>query len=170
MAITRREERGLLSSAEFELIGPSHHPQVAALDGEALRALATRLREGHGQARDLLRAGRRARSGKGEARAASSVSHEKLSRKKQVFAAALKRVNARFEELAGERQRREHRAALRAALERRRATRPSHPASGWTAGSGMRAKGSARRDRTINSGRIGSVSQANKAAQARRDA
>lgn len=139
------------------------------MPAEELRGIAARLRDQHGRARDLLRAGRRARSGKGEARAASSASHEKLAQKKQVFAAALKRVNARFAELDAERVRAERRAALRAALARRQALKPTHPSGGFAARSGMRDKPSGKGHAGVHGARIGSVSQQNKRAQAQRD-
>jgi hypothetical protein len=96
MATTQREERALLGEAGFALVVPTHYPALAALPADELRALAGRLRAEHARARDLLREGRRARRGKGDARAASSAEAGKLTRRKQVYAAALKRVNSRF--------------------------------------------------------------------------
>jgi hypothetical protein len=170
MAVTQREERALLGHEGFALVAPSHYLAIETLPAEELRALAARLRAAHAKARDLIREGRRARRGKGEARAAAGKEAEKATRRKQVFAAALKRVNSRFEALTRERRRAEHQAALRAALARRQAMRAQHPAPGVTAHHGMRSTPSGRRRTQVNPGVIGSVSQQNKAAQARRDA
>jgi len=168
MAISLREERALLGDA-FDLVMQSHHPTVATLPRDELRALATRLRDGHARARDPLREGRRARRGKREARAASSAEAGGLARRKQVYAAAPKRVNSRFEALDHERRRAEHRAALKAALERRRAMRATHPVGGFAGNDGMRSKMNRKGARGTHAARIGSVSQQNKRAQARRD-
>lgn len=174
MATTLREERRLLGHDAFALVEPTHYPAIETLGPEELRALATRLRDAHARTRDLIREGRRARRGKGEARAAAGKEAEKATRRKQVYAAALKRVNRRFEAITAE-QRREaeraaHRAALRAALARRQAQRVHHPQPGATARDGMRNAPSGKRRTVVNPGKIGSVSQQNKAAQARRDA
>lgn len=169
MATTRRDERALLGAAAYEVVAPSHYPEIEALAVEELRNLATRLREHHARARDLLREGRRARRGKGEARGAATAEAGKLTRRKQVYAAALKRVNSRFDELTAERRRAEHRAALKAALARKQAARATHPTGGFTAGGGMRGKPNRKGHAGVNPGRIGSVSQANRRAQASRD-
>lgn len=75
--------------------------------------MATRLRAEHGKLRDLIRQGNRAKRGKGDVRAAATAEAGKATRRKQVYAAALKRVNNRFGELTHERRRAEHRAAPR---------------------------------------------------------
>jgi hypothetical protein len=170
MATTQREERALLGEAAFGLVAPTHHPAIATLPVDELRRLATRLRAEHARARDLIREGKRARRGKGDARSASSAEAEKATRRKQVYASALKRVNSRFEALTRESLRAEHRAALKAALARRQAMRATHPSAGLGAGAGMRSKANAKGARGVNPGRIGSVSQANRRAQAQRDA
>jgi len=178
MSVTQREERRLLGHEGAALVEPTHYPAIAALPAEELRALATRLRDAHGKARDLIREGRRARRGKAPARAASGKEAEKATRRKQVYAAALKRVNSRFEALTHDRIKEANRQALKAALARRQAMRPHHPTGGDTAGrgptggaagGGMRSKPSGKRRNGIRPATIGSVSQQNKAAQARRD-
>jgi hypothetical protein len=170
MATSQRAERELLGHDAFSLIAPTHQPAIAALPPDELRAIATRLRAEHARLRDLIREGKRAKRGKGDARAAAHIEAGKASRRKQVYAAALKRVNSRFEELTHERRRAEHRAALKAALARRRAQRAEHPAAGFGNGGGMRSKSNAKTRKHVQGGRIGSVSAQNKRAQARRDA
>lgn len=169
MALTLREERALLGHEGFALVAPSHYPAIESLPPEALRALALRLRAAHARARDLIREGRRARRGKGEARAAAGQEAEKATRRKQAFAAALKRVNARFEALARERRRAARQTALREALARRQAMRPHHPAAGDSAHGGMRNLPDGRRRSRVNPGVIGSVGRQTRNAQARRD-
>lgn len=169
MAATRRDEKRLLPHDEAVFLEATHYPALERLPAEELRAIATRLREQHARARDVMRAGRRARSGKGSAGAASNAEAGRLGERKQLYAAALKRVNARFATVSAERLSAERSARLREALERRRAAPLTRPASGATAGEGMRAKASGRGHRGVNPGRIGSVSQQGKAAQARRD-
>ncbi|MFN8980942.1 MAG: hypothetical protein ACK5X9_00205 [Alphaproteobacteria bacterium] len=169
MATSQREERDLLGHDAFSLIAPTHQPAIATLPPEELRTLATRLRAEHAKLRDLIREGKRAKRGKGDARAAAQAEAGKASRRKQVYASALKRVNSRFEELTHERRRAEHRAALKAALARRQAQRAQHPKAGFGHGEGMQSKGNSKTRQHVQGGRIGSVSAQNKRAQARRD-
>ncbi|MCA3279265.1 MAG: hypothetical protein ING10_08360 [Roseomonas sp.] len=169
MAISQREERELLGHDAFSLIAPTHQPAIAALPPEELRAIATRLRAEHAKLRDLIREGHRAKRGKGDARAAANAEAGKATRRKQVYASALKRVNSRFDELTQERRREEHRAALKAAFARRQALRAQHPAAGFGASAGMPNKGNARGRNHVHGALVGSVSAQNKRAQARRD-
>jgi hypothetical protein len=169
MAISQREERDLLGHDAFSLIAPSHQPAIAALPPEELRTLATRLRAEHAKLRDLIREGKRAKRGKGDARAAAHAEAGKATRRKQVYASALKRVNSRFDELTQERRRAEHRAALKAALARRQALRAQHPSAGFGASAGMQNKANAKGRNHVHGARVGSVSAQNKRAQARRD-
>ncbi|WP_439594560.1 hypothetical protein [Falsiroseomonas sp.] len=181
MAITRKEEQRLLSHEEAQLLAPSHHPELAALSAEELRALAERLRAAHRRARDLVREAQRSRRGKGvpvrgEAVAtprAATAAAEKLSQKKQVFAAGLRRVNAQFARKAEARQQGRAQArnaqALREALARRRAARPHHPQPGRTAGRGMRDTSPVDVHLGPDPRAIGSISQATRNNQARRD-
>lgn len=169
MATTQRQERVLLGHDGFALVEPSHYPAIAKLPPEELRALAGRLRAAHDKLRDLIREGRRARRGKGSARAAAGKEAEKATQRKQVFAAALKRVNRRFEALTHDRVKEANRQALKEALARRQAMRPHHPQPGMTASKGMRDKSNGKRRTTVRPATIGSVSQQNKNNQARRD-
>jgi hypothetical protein len=167
MATSIAAERRLLGD-DFSLVANSHHPALAALDAEAALALARTLREHRDRLRGMVHANRRARRGKGEPRAQSG--HDPaLLRRKQVFAAALKRVNARIEALHGEARRAYHAAALKEALARKQAARRHHPGGGDSAGAGMRAKASGRRRTRMDPRAIGSISQAGRDAQARRD-
>jgi len=98
MAQTIASERRLLSEAEFALVTPSHHPDVGRLDREALLDLARRLREARDKHRDNLAVMRRAKRGKGDPR--GGLNDTGVAAKKQVFAAALRRVNKRLDSTA----------------------------------------------------------------------
>jgi hypothetical protein len=169
MATSQREERELLGHDAFSLIAPTHQPAIATLPAEELRAIATRLRAEHAKLRDLIREGHRAKRGKGDARAAANAEAGKATRRKQVYAAALKRVNSRFDELTHERRREEHRAALKEALARRQAQRAQHPGAGFGSSAGMQSKANAKGRNHVHGARVGSVSAQGKRAQARRD-
>lgn len=167
MASSITAERRLLG-ADFSVVEASHYPALAALTAEEALALARTLREQRDRLRGMVHANRRARRGKGDARA-NAGDDAALARRKQVFAAALKRVNHRLDILHGEARRAWHAAALRDALARRQAARARHPSAGETAGQGMHAKPSAKRKVRTDPREIGRVSQFVMAAQARRD-
>lgn len=167
MATTIAAERNLLGD-DFGLVEPSHYPALGTLPVEEVRALAHRLREHRNRLKGLLHANRRARRGKGEPRA--SAGHDPaITRRKQVFAAALKRVNARLDAFRSEARRIRHAAALKDALARKRSAKRHHPGAGQGSGDGMRAKASRKRTVRTDPREIGRVSQFVKDAQARRD-
>jgi hypothetical protein len=91
--------------------------------------------------------------------------------RKQVFAAALKRVSKEIGRMQKLDARTEHIAAARRALAMRRAASfPLRLPTGDTGGEGMRPSPNARRRTRVPPARIGRVSQATKNAQAVRDA
>ncbi len=159
-------ERRLLGN-DFDIVAPSHYPALGELPADEVLALARRLREHRKQARDQVNASRRARRGKADPR--GGALDEAVLKRKQVFASALKRVNARLETLHGEVRRAYHAAALRDVLARKREARAHHPGSDPSAAQGMRAKVSRKRTVRMDPREIGRVSQAVKTAQARRD-
>lgn len=147
---------------------PSLCPALGALPVEQVRAPARRPREHRDRLRGLLHANRRARRGTGEPRAAAG--HDAaITRREQVFAAALKRVNARRGALRGKARRARHAAALQDARARKRAARRHHPGAGRSAGGGMRAKESALPTARTDPREIGRVCRFVRDAQARRD-
>ena len=139
---------------------------------DLLRALRQRLREMRGKERTLAHANRRAVRGKGAQRGASFPgTAEHPLRRKQVFAAALKRVSKEIGRMHKLEARTAHTEAARRALAMRRAAQfPPRPAAGDTPREGMRPLPSQRRRTRVPPSRIGSVSQATKNAQAARDA
>lgn len=165
-------ELGLLAEDEREPILRSHYPVLATLDLEATKELARWLRARRARARDIIHDRTRARRGKGALRGAPSepAAAHNLADKKQVYARALKRVNARLDLLAGEVRRARNAVRLKAALARRQAAAAPHPDAGATPAAGMAVKGARRRPGIVQGGRIGSVSQATKNRQAARDA
>lgn len=164
-------ERRLLAEDEIGQVIRSHYPELEGLDREELAGLARWLRAQHGRLRDMLRERRRIHRGKSEPRgsATASAGERSMAEKKQVFARGLKRVNARLGQLRAAEGRARASAALREALARRGQAAVHHPDSGATAHGGMRALPSARRRGIVSGGRIGSVSQAGRDAQAVRD-
>ena len=170
MSIPCKLERSILSYDEHEIILRSHHPEIydAALDD--LKALRQRLREMRNKERTLAREKRRAVRGKGAQRGASFPgTAEHPSRRKQVFAAALKRVRDRSHAQARVANR-----AYRSGPPRSRhapcGSVSYRPPTGDTSSEGMRALPNRRRRTRVPPARIGSVSQATKNAQAARDA
>ena len=172
MSIPCKFERSILGYDEHEMILRSHHPEIydAALDD--LKALRQRLRQMRNKERTLARENRRAVRGKGAQRGASfpGTAEQPLQRK-QVFAAALKRVNREIDRMQKLEVRTAHiEAARRALVMRRAAPFPPRPPAGDSASEGMRALPSRRRRTRVPPARVGSVSQATKTAQAVRDA
>jgi hypothetical protein len=91
--------------------------------------------------------------------------------RKQVFAAALKRVNREIDRMEKLEARAAHIESARRALAMRRATQfPPRPPAGDTPSDGMHPLRSRRRRTLVPPARIGSVSQATRNAQAARDA
>src|SRR5262249_40770046 len=130
MSIPCKFERSILSFDEHEIIVRSHHPDIYDASLDDLRALRQRLREMRGKERTLAHANRRAVRGKGAQRGASfpgTTDHP--LRRKQVFAAALKRVSKEIGRMHKLEARTAHTEAARRALAMRRAAQfPPRPA------------------------------------------
>jgi hypothetical protein len=172
MSIPTATEKRLLTADEFETVARSHHPAVEALEKPELIALIRRLREFRDRSTDIARQQRREMRGKADPRGARpAADNTGTTRKKQVFAQALKRANrelARREDAEkrptmGEIGRR----AL--ALKRANARAPHHP-GGRSAGQGMRATPSRRRTVTMDPREVGRVTAQTARHQAKRDA
>jgi hypothetical protein len=125
MSTSVADERRLLAAEEYEPIARSHYPALASLQREELLELVRWLREQRGKFRRHVERHRRAERGKAEPRAATARGAAtpagergpvaKGAAKKQVFARALKRVNARLDGLLGA----EKRSAMRAGAVRK---------------------------------------------------
>ena len=136
------------------------------------RHLRQRLRDMRDKESTLASAKRREARGKGPPRGQSlpGTAEHPLQRK-QVFAAALKRVNREIHRIEKLEARTVHIEAARRVLAMRRAAQfPPRPQAGDTPSEGMHPMPSQRRRTRVPPARIGSVSQATKNAQAARDA
>jgi hypothetical protein len=172
MSVSCKFERSLLSHEEHEVVRLTHHPAIYEHDAEGLKAVRVRLRELRSKERTLTRQKQREHRGKAERRGGSFPGTvEQPLHRKQVFAAALKRVNkelGRIQKLAA---RTAHVEAARRALALHRAAQfATFPPAGETAHEGMRPLPSRRRRTSVARAEIGRVSQATKIAQAVRDA
>jgi len=172
MSVSCKFERSLLSHEEHEVVRLTHHPAIYDHDLDGLKALRVRLRELRSKERTLTRQKQRERRGKAEPRGGSFPGTvEKPLHRKQVFAAALKRVTKELSRMAKLAARTAHVEAARRALALRRAAQfAPHPPAGETAHEGMRPLPSRRRRTSVARAKIGEVSQATKVAQAARDA
>ena len=171
MSVSCKLERSLLSHEEHEIVGVTHHPAIYDHDMDALKALQVRLRALRDKERTLARQKQREGRGKAEPRGGSfPATVDQPLQRKQVFAAALKRVNkelGRIQKLAA---RTAHVEAARRALALHRAAQfAPYPPAGDTAHEGMRPLPSRRRRTSVARADIGRASQATKIAQAVRD-
>ncbi len=165
-------ERSLLSHEEYETIRLTHHPVIYDVEVAELETMRPRLRKMRDKERTLGRQRRREARGKSEARGASFPgTAEHASERKQVFAAALKRLNNELRRLHNLAARTANVEAARKALALHRAAKfMAYPPAGSTASEGMMPKASTRRRKIVSGAKIGRVSQATKNAQAVRDA
>ena len=172
MSIPCKSERSLLNHEEHALVASTHHPVIYDAGPDDLKSLLKRLRDLRDKERTLSRGKRREARGKGAPRGATFPGTAKRPyERKQVFVSALKRVGkevSRRDKLAA---RAAHVEFAHHALALRRAAQfPARPAAGYTAEEGMRSLPSQRRRTKVPPAKIGSVSQATRNAQARRDA
>ena len=172
MSLNGKFERSLLDYDEFETMRTTHHPAIYELSDEELRDTQARLREMRAKERTLARQKRREVRGKADPRGGSFPgTAEKPQLRKQVFSAALKRVNKELKRQKVLEARSANVEAARRALALRRAANfVHHPAGGETSDEGLRVITNRRQKLTIPAARIGSITKATKAAQAARDA
>lgn len=172
MSIPCKSERSLLSHEELETIRATHHPAIYDLADKDLQALKVRLREQRSKARTLARQKRREVRGKADARGKSFPgTAEHPLKRKQIFAAAIKRVNKELDRQRKLSARATHVEAARRALALHRSAKfAHHPVADGTASEGMHPRPSTRRRTRVPGDKIGSISQATRIAQAIRDA
>jgi hypothetical protein len=170
MSVPCKFERSLLNHDEYETIGLTHHPAIYDVEPAELEAIRSRLRKMRAKEQTLSRQKRREARGKRGARGASFPgTAERPSQRKQVFAAALRRINKELERLYNLAARTAHVEAARQALALRRANFIPYPSAGAAASEGMAPHPSRRRKTIIEGAKIGRISQATKIAQAVRD-
>ena len=122
MSVPCKLERSFLSHDEYETIRLTHHPAIYDVEPAELEAIRSRLRKMRAKEQTLSRQKRREARGKRAARGASFPgTAERPSQRKQVFAAALKRINKELERHHNLAARTAHVEAARQAL----ALRPS---------------------------------------------
>jgi hypothetical protein len=171
MAVPAKAERALLAHDESEIVRRTHYPDLMDLDDRALPELRQRIRDLRAKEGTLVRELRRGIRGKGKVRGANFPGNvEKPSRRKQIFASALKRLNS---ELA---RRRAIRASAELIVSARRAWMmktqagvPERPKPDRTIRSGMTPIPSTRVRTRVDRARIGRAIHATKAVQAARD-
>jgi hypothetical protein len=171
MSISCKFERSILSHDEHEVILRSHHPEIYDAGVDDLKALRKRLRDMRDKESTLAHAKRREMRGKGPPRGESfpRLAEHPLKRR-QVFAAAVKRVNREIDRMQKLEALTAQMEAARRALAMRRAVQfPPRPPAGDTSSEGMRALPSQRRQTRVSPAKIGRVSQSTKNAQAARD-
>lgn len=171
MSHPRKDEARALDAGELALVEKTHHPAVQDLSDAELSDLLGLVRERRDRAQATANRQRREMRGKSDARGARNSADDTGTRiKAAVLATAVRRLNS-------ERDRRGRIAAkadlvenARNALALRRAGNDGAAAPATSnAGEGMRANENSRARRTLPPAKVGSVSQQNKRAQARRD-
>lgn len=171
MAVSRANERRVLSDDQFDLVNRTHHPAIYDADAKALRELQRKIRDQRRKLTTQVRQRQREARGKADPRGSSfPAATEQPLKRKQALSAALKRVNRELQRLRVLEARTAHVEAARRALALHRSANfdTAAPPS-RTAGEGMQPIPGARRRRIIPGSQIGSVSQATKVAQAIKD-
>lgn len=171
MSTSIADERRLLAADEYQPVARSHYPALAGLARDELLELVRWLRAQRGKFRRGVEQHRRAQRGKAEPRGgeAAPAGERGMRAKKQVFARALKRANARLDSLLAIEKRAAMRAGHAAALERRRRQPRHHPSGGRHARPAPASIENPKAPEIIQGSTIGSISQAGREAQARRD-
>jgi hypothetical protein len=172
MSMSAKLEYALLKPDEIALLRSTHHPEIYDLDRKEIVSLRARLRDLRGKAQTLARQKQRETRGKSEPRGKSFPGGaEQPKKRKQLFAAALKRINNEMKRLTKMEAKAQHVEAAHRALAQLRASNfvPVVPPS-RTAGEGMEPVENRRRRRILPRGKVGSVLKQNKVAQAVRDA
>lgn len=172
MAHSRKDEARALDAAELELVEKSHHPAIQDLSDAELSDLTKHLRERRDKAQSTANRQRREMRRKTEAKGVRASADDSGTRRKtEVLAMAVRRLN-------GERDRRNRMAARAELVEnaqnalsmRQAAEGGKERRTTRSAGKGMRASESTRARKVTAPKKVGSVSQQNKRAQAKRDA
>ncbi len=171
MSESYKFEQSMLGYNEFEKVRVTHHPAIYDLTNTDLRDIQIKLREMRDKERTLARQKRREVRGKADPRGGSFPgTAEKPQQRKQIFSAALKRVNKELKRQRILEARTANVEAARRALALRRAENfVHHPTADDTSRDGMQPLPSRRRRSKVPPAKIGSISQATKVAQAVRD-
>lgn len=172
MSAACRFERSVLSHDEWTIVATTHHPAILGQDRAALLDTLARLRDMRDKERTFAFHRRRESRGKAGPRGdAFPGTAARPSERKQVFAAAVKRLNreiARIDAVAARDSL--TRAAHRALALRRAALRDRVRPLDATASDGMAVRQNSKARSKVQGARVGRASAATKRSQASRDA
>ena len=174
MSAKAESEARLLSAAELEIVNATREPEIGQLSLEQLKSLGRRLRQAHDRAKDIGARQQREMRGKADPHGAKPVQDNTGTMAKvQVLFEAIQRLDAELSRREQVDTAKPSQAALsRHALELKLGSQTDqHPEPGQSASKGLKTK-ERRTPRKIGTTKkeIGRVSQANKVAQARKDA
>lgn len=171
MTLSIKTENSLLRQDEIAFVAGTHYPAIVDADDKALAEMRKRIRDLQEKERTFVRQMRRSIRGKADARGASFPGEvERPSRRKQVWAQAAKRLNRETARRRAIAAHEEMKDAARRALALKAGSKTKGRPADQTAGDGMIAIESRKRRFSVNRAKVGSVSQAGKRTQARRDA
>lgn len=122
MPLTEKDEKRVLSKAEYDFVQQTRAPAVDDLKVRELRDLVTQIRRYRDKAKDVSHGQRREMRGKkGPRGTAAATSNDAQTYKKQIFNNALKRVNRRLDAMESDKKRNHDLKAAKKALESRQA-------------------------------------------------
>ena len=171
MARSMKEERRWLSADEVILVEKTRHPALALLPDRDLADLHKLIRERRNRAQDIAARQRRELRGKAGPKGAHPATSDAGTREKRdVLAAALKRLNMEAARRQAKAAKQQLIDSAKRALELRRASETNiiRPAAGQTANEGINPSNPPAYS-LRNPAKIGAISQHNKNMQAKRD-
>ena len=172
MAIATATERRVLTATEYEFVTQSYAPALTALKRKDLVALVGWLRRQNAKWRGQERriGGRQDKAAVRSGAATGRANRPGQEAKQKSFAAALKRATARLDRVVAEEKRAALKATMAKALARKKAAPVAeHPSGGRRSGTGARPIENRKTRPIVKGSKIGSISQATRNAQARRD-
>ena len=173
MSAKAESEARLLSAAELEIVNATRNPEIGQLSSEELKSVGRRLRQAHSRAKDIGARQQREMRGKDPHGTKPAQDNTGTMAKVQVLFEAIQRLDAELSRREEADTAQPSQAALsRHALELKLSGQTEHhPDAGRSASEGKQMK-ERRTPAKIGTTKkeIGRVSQANKVAQARKDA
>lgn len=162
MATATAAERRALTATEYERVVQSYAPALNALKRKELVSLVGWLRRQSAKWRGQER--------RGSAKAAIPASRPGQAAKLKAFTSALERAQTRLGRIVAEEKRAAMKASAAKALTRKQAAPVAgHPSGGRRLGLGPRPIENPKTRPIVRGSKIGSISQATRNAQARRD-
>lgn len=173
-ATAKKSDNRLFRAAELQMVSATRSPAAAELSATELKTLLRRLRQAHDRAKDIGARQQREMRGKAAPRGTRRVRDNTGTKAKaQALADAMQRVDKELSRREQAKKKPTQAELSRRALEKKlqNQTKKPYPDVGRSASAGMRPK---QRKKPVKIGtsrkEIGRVSQANKVAQARKDA